>query len=99
MMLTVKLVAIVTQDTPLSPHMLRPSVPKGLATLVLRCLAKKPSTRVGTYATLRTALETYGSSAPTPSTLGLRFLAGFIDFLCVTVLNAPLAARGASDRR
>ena len=99
MMLTVKLVAIVTQDTPLSPHMLRPSVPKGLATLVLRCLAKKPSTRVGTYATLRTALETYGSSAPTPATLGLRFLAGFIDFLCVTVLNAPLAARGASDRR
>ena len=86
----VKLVAMVTQDVPVSPRTLRPIVPRGLAALVLRCLAKKPSDRVSTYAALTAALEPYGSSAPTPATLGLRFLAGIGDQALIGALNLPL---------
>ena len=81
-----RLVSIVAQEPPASPRTLRKSVPKGLAALTLRCLAKKPRSRPGTYETLTSALRPYESSAPTPATLGFRALASVVDDLLTTAL-------------
>ena len=54
------------------------------------CCAASPRTataRPATYAALDEALRPFGSTAPTPATLGLRFLAGAIDW---TILSLPL---------
>ena len=47
--------------------------------MVLRCLEKQPGERFKSYADLAQALAPYSSTAPTPATLGLRFLAGVVD--------------------
>ena len=75
-----RLVSMVAQEPPPSPRALRKGIPKGLAALVLRCLNKRPRDRVGTYEALTAALEPYGSSAPSPTTLGPRFVAGVFDY-------------------
>ena len=88
----VKLLATVLEQPAPSPIQFRPDIPKGLANLVLRCLAKQPSDRFRNYADLRDALTPYNSVAPTPATLALRFAAGLSDHLIwqVAVLGVQL---------
>ncbi len=75
----VQLLATVLEQRPPSPRQFRPPVPSGLAKVVLRCLEKQPGERFRSYADLARALGPYSSVAPTPATLGLRFLAGMVD--------------------
>ncbi len=73
------LIAAVLEQSAPSPRKLRPSVPHGLDKVVMRCLEKQPGERFKSYRELRQTLSPYGSTAPTPATLGLRLLAGMID--------------------
>ena len=66
---------------------LAPAVPRGLAAVVLRCLAKDRTLRPATYAALHDALRPFSSAAPTPATIGSRFIAGAIDQV---ILGVPL---------
>jgi eukaryotic-like serine/threonine-protein kinase len=81
----VQLLATVLEQRAPSPRQFRPEIPQGLAKVVLRCLEKQPGERFKNYADLAQALAPYGSTAPTPATLGLRFLAGVVD---MTLLGA-----------
>ncbi len=92
----VQMLATVFEQRAPSPRKLRPDVPQGLAKVVLRCLEKQPSERFKSYADLAKALAPYGSTAPTPATLGLRFLAGVVDMtlLCLLALVINLWAFG-----
>ncbi|HOX56408.1 MAG TPA: protein kinase [Candidatus Paceibacterota bacterium] len=75
----VQLLATVLEQRAPSPRQFRPDIPKGLARAILRCLEKQPGERFKSYTDLARALTPYGSAAPTPATLGLRFLAGVAD--------------------
>ena len=75
----VQLLATVLEQRAPSPRQYRPEVSKGLGKVVLRCLEKQSGERFKSYADLAQALEPYSSTAPTPATLGLRFLAGAVD--------------------
>ena len=75
----VQLLATVLEQRAPSPRKFRPEIPQGLAKAVLRCLEKQPGERFKSYADLARALTPYSSTAPTPATLGLRFLAGVVD--------------------
>ena len=77
----VQLLAAVLEQRAPSPRTLRSEIPQGLAGVVLRCLQKQPSERFKGYEELRQALAPYSSVAPTPATLGLRFVAGAADML------------------
>ena len=81
----VQLLATVLEQRPPSPQQFRPQIPKGLAKVILRCLEKQPGERFRNYADLARALSPYSSTAPTPATLGLRFLAGVVD---MTILGS-----------
>jgi eukaryotic-like serine/threonine-protein kinase len=82
----VQLTANVLEKPSPSPRGFRREIPKGLANVVLRCLAKQPTDRFKSYDDLRLALAPYSSTAPTPATLSLRFLAGLIDNLTVGLI-------------
>ena len=86
----VQLLATVLEQRPPSPRQFRPEVPKGLAKVVLRCLEKQSGERFKSYADLAQALAPYGSTAPTPATLSLRFLAGVVDMTLVGGLAAVI---------
>jgi uncharacterized RDD family membrane protein YckC len=75
----VQLLATVLEQRAPSPRKFRSAVPQGLAKAVLRCLEKQPGERFKSYADLAQALAPYSSTAPTPATFGLRFLAGCVD--------------------
>ena len=77
----VQLTANVLEKPVPSPRDFRKEIPKGLAGVIQRCLAKQPADRFKSYDDLRQALAPYTSTAPTPATLGLRFLAGMLDML------------------
>jgi len=81
----VQLLATVLEQRPPSPRQFRPVIPKGLAKVILRCLEKQPGERFRSYADLARALSPYSSTAPTPATLGLRFVAGIVD---MTILGS-----------
>jgi uncharacterized RDD family membrane protein YckC len=87
----VQLTANVLEKPAPSPRDFRREIPKGLAVAVQRCLAKQPAERFKRYDDLRRALAPYSSTAPTPATLSLRFLAGVLDML-VTGLAGMLTA-------
>ena len=87
----VKLVTMVSQDPAPSPRLLRPEVPKGLAALVARCLAKQPGDRLASYATVIRELEPYQPTAPTPGMLGLRFVAGLVDQIVTGTATSVIA--------
>jgi eukaryotic-like serine/threonine-protein kinase len=86
----VALIAAVLEQPAPSPRKLRPGIPKGLAKIVLRCLEKQPGERFKNYRELAQALTPYSSMAPTPATLGLRFLAGALDVVLLGVLTMTL---------
>ena len=93
----VQLLATVLEQRAPSPKQFRPEVPKGLAKVVLRCLEKQSGERFKSYADLAQALAPYSSTAPTPATLGLRFLAGAVDMtlLCGLAFAINISAFGS----
>jgi len=80
-----QLTANVLEKPAPSPRDFRKEIPKGLAGVIQRCLAKQPADRFKSYGDLRQALAPYGSTAPTPATLSLRFLAGVLDMLVISL--------------
>jgi len=92
----VQLLATVLDQRAPSPRKFRPEMPQGLAKAVLRCLEKQQGERFKNYADLARALTPYNSTAPTPATLGLRFLAGVVDMtlLCGLAMLINLSAFG-----
>ncbi len=82
----VQLLATVLEKPAPSPRQFRPALADGLARAVLRCLAKQPGDRFKNYAELRLAIAPYGSAAPTPATLSLRFMAGLLDQLVLSAV-------------
>ncbi len=80
-----QLTANVLEKPAPSPRDFRLDVPKGLARVVQRCLAKQPADRFKSYDDLRQALAPYGATAPTPATLSLRFLAGTLDMIAISL--------------
>ena len=77
------LVTRIATETPPSPRMLAPSLPRGLAASVLRCLARDRAQRPANYAALHDALQPFSSAAAAPATFGLRLIAGAIDLAIV----------------
>jgi hypothetical protein len=75
----VKLLATVLERPAESPRKLRPEIPKELANIVLRCLAKQPAQRFRNYEELRVVLLPFTFGAAEPAGLGARFLAGALD--------------------
>ena len=65
---------ITTEPVPIAQH--RPQIPPGLATVIMRCIEKRPSDRFQTADDLYTALEpfsvTSGSTAPTAAVAAAR---------------------------
>jgi uncharacterized RDD family membrane protein YckC len=86
----VQLLATVLDQRAPSPKKFRPAIPQGLAKAVLRCLEKQPGDRFKNYPELGRTLAPYSSAAPTPATLGLRFLAGAIDLLVLNAICTPV---------
>jgi eukaryotic-like serine/threonine-protein kinase len=84
---TVQLLANVLEKRAPSPREFRKAIPEGLAGAVLRCLEKQSGDRFKSYDELRLALARYSSTAPTPATLGLRFLAGALDMMLLGLLG------------
>jgi eukaryotic-like serine/threonine-protein kinase len=84
------LVSRVTTETPASPRASRRGVPHGLAAIVVRCLAKQRADRPASYAELEEALRPFSSAAPTAAPLGLRLVAGGIDWLLLAAATVPL---------
>ncbi|MCU0784579.1 MAG: protein kinase [Verrucomicrobia bacterium] len=86
---TVQLLATVLEQPAPSPRKFRAEIPPSLARVILRCLEKQSSERFKSYASLTRALAPYSSAAPTPATLGLRFLAGTLDFFAPNLVTLP----------
>jgi hypothetical protein len=82
-----QLTANVLEKPSPSPRDYRKDIPKGLAGVILRCLAKQPTDRFKSYHDLRRALTPYTSTAPTPATLSLRFLAGMLDMWSLSIIG------------
>jgi uncharacterized RDD family membrane protein YckC len=101
------LVAKVAQDTPISPRVIRPVVPGGLAALVIQGLAKRPEQRFASYALLASALAAFRPVALTTATLGVRAFAGALDQVALMpvrrviggVLGVVLASGGLAIHR
>ena len=83
-----RLLAMVLEKVPDSPRKLRPEIPQGLATVVLRCLDKRTSNRFKDHRALGRALKPFGSISVTPATQGWRMTAWGIDILvCYYIWN------------
>jgi hypothetical protein len=74
-----ELVSKVASEKPPSPRVLRHDIPRGLAAVVLRCLAKAPAGRPQSYAELADLLRPYWSADEVPSPLGARLIAWIAD--------------------
>ena len=81
-----ELVSIVASEKPPSPRVLRRDIPRGLAAVVLRCLAKAPAGRPHSYAELGDLLRPYGSADEVPSPLGARVIAWIADSAIVSIM-------------
>ena len=86
----VRFVATVLERPAESPATICRDIPKGLCAAVLRCLEKQPARRFRNYGELRAALLPFASAAPSPATLGWRFLAYIIDTAIWCALTGPL---------
>ncbi len=87
-----ELVSKVASEPPASPRVLRRDIPRGLAAVVLRCLAKTPAQRPQSYAELADLLRPYVSADDVPAPLGTRLLAGIADSAILSVTIWLLAS-------
>ena len=81
-----ELVSKVASEKPPSPRVLRRDIPRGLAAVVLRCLAKTPAGRPQSYAELADLLRPYVSVHEVPAPLGTRLIAWIADSAIVSVM-------------
>ena len=81
-----ELVSKVASEKPPSPRVLRRDIPRGLAAVVLRCLAKAPAGRPQSYAELADLLRPYVSAHEVPAPLGTRLIAWIADSAIVSVM-------------
>lgn len=81
-----ELVSKVASKKPQSPRLLRRDIPRGLAAVVLRCLAKAPAGRPQSYAELADLLRPYVSADEVPSPLGPRLIAWIADSVIVSIM-------------
>lgn len=89
------IVARIATEAPPSPRTVMPHVPRGLANIVLRCLAKDAADRPADYAALNDALRPFSSATPDPATLGLRLIAWAIDAALLSALTGLFNIRQA----
>jgi eukaryotic-like serine/threonine-protein kinase len=82
-----ELVSKVASEKPPSPRVLRRDIPRGLAAVVLRCLAKIPAGRPQSYAELADLLRPYGSADDAPSPLGARLIAWIADSAFLSIMT------------
>ena len=82
-----ELVSKVVSEKPASPRVLRRDIPRGLAAVVLRCLAKAPAGRPQSYAELADLLRPYVSADEVPSPLGARVIAWIADSVIVSIMT------------
>jgi eukaryotic-like serine/threonine-protein kinase len=81
------LVSKVASEKPASPRVPRRDIPRGLAAVVLHCLAKAPAGRPQSYAELADLLRPYGSASEVPSPLGARFIAWIADSVVFAIMT------------
>ena len=86
------LVSKVASEKPLSPRVLRRDIPRGLAAVVLRSLAKAPAGRPQSYAELADLLRPYQSARDVAAPLGTRLIAWIADSAIVSVMVWLLAS-------
>jgi eukaryotic-like serine/threonine-protein kinase len=86
-----ELVSMVASEKPPSPRVLRRDIPRGLAAIVLRCLAKAPAGRPQSYAELADLLRPYGSVDEAPAPLGARFVAWIVDAVVFAIMTWVLS--------
>ena len=79
----------VATEPPPAIALSRPDVPPRLASVVAKCLAKKPADRHATYAALSAALEPFRSAVVTPAPLGRRLIAGIVDTYAASLPLMP----------
>ena len=82
-----ELVSKVASETPQSPRALRRDIPRGLAGVVLRCVAKAPAARPQSYAELADLLRPYGCADEVPAPLGARFIAWIADSVVFAIMT------------
>jgi hypothetical protein len=82
-----ELVSKVASEKPASPRVLRRDLPRGLAAVVLRCLAKTSPGRPQSYAELADLLRPYASVDEVPSPLGARFVAWIADSVILSIMS------------
>jgi hypothetical protein len=82
-----ELVSKVASEKPASPRVLRRDIPRGLAAVVLRCLAKAPAGRPQSYAELADLLRPYVSADEVPAPLGPRFVAWIVDAVVFAIMT------------
>ena len=87
------LVARIATEAPPSPRDRQPGVPKALASVVLKCLAKDRAARPATYAALTDVLRPLSSYSQggAPAPIGARFVGGLIDIVVCYSIGAGLA--------
>lgn len=90
------LVKKVTTDPLVSPRVLRPAIPAGLAAVVVRCLAKNAAERPASYAELADALRPFAPHQDPPASPAARVLAAIVDSLVIGGIIAIGAAASAA---
>ena len=100
---TTSLLKKVAAEPPPLLTTVRPDLPRGLAAIVAKCLAKTPAERYATYAALRSALEPFGSARVTTAPIFRRAVAGALDTwllgLPLVPVNLLLQLRPVFDHR
>jgi hypothetical protein len=91
-----ELVSKVASEVPSSPRVLRRDIPRGLAAVVLRCLAKTPAGRPQSYAELADLLRPYGSQSEVPAPLGARFVAWIADAVLLATMTWLLSVSAST---
>ena len=82
-----ELVSKVASEKPASPRVFRRDIPRGLAAVVLRCLAKAPAGRPQSYAELADLLRPYVAADEIPAPLGPRFVAWIADAVVFAIIT------------
>lgn len=86
---TTTLLKRVASEPPPLLTSLRADLPRGVAAIVAKCLAKSPAERYASYAALRGALEPFGAALFAPAPIVRRAVAGMIDLWVAGLFVLP----------